>query len=229
MRAKLADACCLLLAGRHWEAKREQFTGDDHVDPAEDNEPTHGGCVAQFRRNWRWRGYRVWEEKPSTLSLMVRDWNFWAAVFFEVACCWYLWQALIPYVFDEYCMCEDERLACGGSGAGYGHGDGYSAGNSTVNASWGDATWSASWAESGNASWNGSEAGSGDGEVAMPELLPATGYCIMSWLGAFTFTYSPGVDQKSIAKSNCVRTGGGGRSQNARRRPQLQIRVSGPI
>ena len=94
-----------------------------------------------------------------------------------------------------------------------------SAGNSTVNASWGDATWSASWAESGNASWNGSEAGSGGGEVAMPELLPATGYCIMSWLGAFTFTYSPGVDQKSITKSNCVRTGaagaktpGGGRS-----------------
>ena len=50
------------------------------ADPAEDNEPTQGGCVAQFRRNWRWRGYRVWEEKPSTLSLMVRDWNFWAAV-----------------------------------------------------------------------------------------------------------------------------------------------------
>ena len=37
----------------------------------------------------------------------------------------YLWQALIPYVFDDYCMCEDERLACGGSGAGYGYGDGY--------------------------------------------------------------------------------------------------------
>ena len=103
-----------------------------------------------------------------------------------------------------------------------------SAGNSTVNASWGDATWSASWAESGNASWNGSEAGSGDGEVAMPELLPATGYCIMSWLGAFTFTYSPrGGPNVNHKEQLCAH--GGGRSQNARRRQQLQIRVSGPI
>lgn len=64
---------------------------------------------------WIWTGYTVWDDKqpiPTTRSLMCSDLNFWAAVFFLVASTFYLYQASVPYLYDDYCRCSDQRRGC---------------------------------------------------------------------------------------------------------------------
>lgn len=75
-----------------------------------------------------WSQYRRWKREYSVLHFMLRDWTFWAAVFFEVAVMVYLYGGLLPFMYDDYCQCNDTRVACGGPGNGTEwnptHGDG---------------------------------------------------------------------------------------------------------
>lgn len=68
------------------------------------------GCLS--RRVWA--GYSVADERsvPTTASLMRADLDFWAAVFFLVASLFYLYQAAVPYVYEDFCRCNDERRGC---------------------------------------------------------------------------------------------------------------------
>jgi hypothetical protein len=115
---------------------------------------------------WVWTGYTVWEYERSTMCLIRSDLNFWAAVFFLIASTFYLYQALVPYLYlQDYCRCSDDRPGCSLSGAE---------------------------AASASASASASAAVS----PALSATAPAArevGYCEAGWLAALTFLFDAAI------------------------------------
>lgn len=63
--------------------------------------------------HWVWTGYEVWDDERAMTRLMRSDLNFWAAVVFLVASLFYLYQAAVPFLYEDYCRCSDSRPECG--------------------------------------------------------------------------------------------------------------------
>ena len=71
-----------------------------------------GAAVAPWWRRWIWHGYTSWgdggaggnDAAPSSLQLMVRDLNFWGAMFFLLSSCGYMWYSAVPFMFENYCQ-----------------------------------------------------------------------------------------------------------------------------
>ena len=120
----------------HWEAAGQGGLGGGKAAAV-----ARGKGGAWMTRGWVWTGYSVWTTAPSAAAMVRSDLNFWAAVFFLIVralCCppsalcparahqlelskrvvraqaslFYLWQASVPFLWADYCVCDDARPAC---------------------------------------------------------------------------------------------------------------------
>ena len=97
-----------------WDTTSRSTSGDQEEGQLERAPPAQRSTCWTGR--WIWTGYTVWDDEqtvPTMASLMRSDLNFWAAVFFLVASGFYLYQSAVPYLYDDYCRCSDQRHGCG--------------------------------------------------------------------------------------------------------------------